>query len=592
MTPPQRQAADRSSDAPVGASDGGAGGWGPTVSGGRGRSWRKWLAVAVAVVVLVPLLFGLATAVHASSRISREQVSNLSPASGAMNILVVGSDSRADLTKQQQQEFTAGFAEGNRTDTIFIMTIHGGRVALLAFPRDLYVTRCDGSKGRINAAMEIDGPGCLVQTVSELSGLKISHFVAVHFLGFTEIVNAVGGVRVCLDKAIKDPYAGVDLPAGCQMLDGRTALGYVRVRKIDSDLQRIKRQQQFLHALASKIMSPGTLLNPFRLWATAGNIGGALSADEELGLVDLFKMAYAGRGLASGATVTKTVPTTPKTIGGAAVLLPVKSEAEALFAQFRNGQILQQATSGLHPADVTVVVLNGAGISGLAGQTADALKQKGYQVADIGNAEPTEKTVIRYPAGKEDAAKLLAGDAPVKVQLEQSDTVDHVTLVLGKDVPAVSEATTRVLFVCLGNICRSPTAAAAAREAADEVGVPLEVDSAGVSGWHVGEPPDARMAAAARARGLELTGTARQVTVEDFDRYDLIVAMDRDNLAELERLAPAGPHARLVLFRDLEPDAAGPDVPDPYYEGGFDHVVDIVRAGARGLLEAITRGDR
>ncbi len=432
MTPPQQHTADPSPGTGRHPDDG-TGAWGPTVRGGRRRSWRRWLVIALVLVVVLPALFGLATAVHASSAISRDQVTNLQPASGAMNILVVGSDSRADLTQEQQQEFTAGFAEGNRTDTIFVMTIHGGRVALLAFPRDLYVSRCDGSKGRINAAMEIDGPGCLVQTITELSGLKITHFMAVHFLGFSEIVNAVGGVQVCLDKAIKDPFAGVDLPAGCQVLNGRQALGYVRVRKIDSDLERIKRQQQFLHALATKVTSPATVLNPFRLWSTAGKIGGALSADEELGLLDLFKIAYAGRGLASGATVTKTVPVTPKTIGGAAVLLPVQSEAEALFAQFRSGSILEQATSGIKPAEVRVTVLNGAGIAGLAGKTADALKQKGYQVVDVGNAEPTDHTVIRYPAGQKEAAQLLAGDAPVKVELEESQ-VANVTLVLGKDV--------------------------------------------------------------------------------------------------------------------------------------------------------------
>ncbi len=150
---------------------------------------------------------------------------------------------------------------------------------------------------------------------------------------------------------------------------------------------------------------------------------------------------------------------------------------------------------------------------------------------------------------------------------------------------------TRVLFVCLGNICRSPTAAAATREAADATGIDLEVDSAGVSDWHVGEPPDRRMAAAARGLGLHLDGAARQVGPDDFARFDVIVAMDRENLAALQRMAPDDEAAaRIVLFRDFEPDAAAPDVPDPYYEGDFDGVVSIVRAGAHGLVDAIAQG--
>lgn len=153
--------------------------------------------------------------------------------------------------------------------------------------------------------------------------------------------------------------------------------------------------------------------------------------------------------------------------------------------------------------------------------------------------------------------------------------------------------TTRVLLVCLGNICRSPTAEAAVREAAEEAGVDLEVDSAGTGAWHVGNPPDQRMTIAAAEDGLELTGSARQVTVEDFADFDLVVAMDASNRDDLLRLAGHdGARDRVRLFRDYA-DEAGQDVPDPYYGGpdGFRDVVAIVRRAARGLVEAIARGD-
>lgn len=153
--------------------------------------------------------------------------------------------------------------------------------------------------------------------------------------------------------------------------------------------------------------------------------------------------------------------------------------------------------------------------------------------------------------------------------------------------------TTRVLMVCLGNICRSPTAEAAVREAATEAGLDLEVASAGTGAWHVGEPPDRRMTAAAAEDGLVLEGAGRQVTAGDFADFDLLVAMDRSNRDDLLRLAPDDDaRARVRLFRDYagEDDT---DVPDPYYGGpdGFREVVAIVRRAARGLVDAVVRGD-
>ncbi|MDX1620336.1 MAG: low molecular weight protein-tyrosine-phosphatase [Nitriliruptorales bacterium] len=148
----------------------------------------------------------------------------------------------------------------------------------------------------------------------------------------------------------------------------------------------------------------------------------------------------------------------------------------------------------------------------------------------------------------------------------------------------------RILFVCLGNICRSPTAEAAFREAADDAGLEVEVDSAGTGDWHIGEPPDRRMQSAALEDGLQLAGRARQVEPVDFERYDLLVAMDRENRRDLERLAPDPEAAdKIRLFREFQPDADAPDVPDPYYGGddGFHEVVRIVRSAAKGLVDEL-----
>jgi protein-tyrosine phosphatase len=147
----------------------------------------------------------------------------------------------------------------------------------------------------------------------------------------------------------------------------------------------------------------------------------------------------------------------------------------------------------------------------------------------------------------------------------------------------------RVLFICLGNICRSPTAegvlrALAAREAPE---LPLEVDSAGTAGYHVGEPPDPRARHAAARRGYDLSELrARVVEPGDFERFDLILAMDEENLRVLKRRAPAHVHERLRLFLEFAPDSGTADVPDPYYGGtkGFEEVLDLVESAARGLL--------
>ena len=151
-----------------------------------------------------------------------------------------------------------------------------------------------------------------------------------------------------------------------------------------------------------------------------------------------------------------------------------------------------------------------------------------------------------------------------------------------------------ILFVCLGNICRSPLAEAAFRQEAERIGLDVTVDSAGTGDWHVGEPPDPRAIAVARANGVDIAGyRGRQVAPADFERFDHVVALDLANLARLRALRPEGSRAALSLLLDHVPGRAGEPVADPYYgaQEGFDTTWADVTAGARALARRVAEAE-
>jgi protein-tyrosine phosphatase len=149
--------------------------------------------------------------------------------------------------------------------------------------------------------------------------------------------------------------------------------------------------------------------------------------------------------------------------------------------------------------------------------------------------------------------------------------------------------TTRVLFVCLGNICRSPSAEGVFRDLAAQAGLPVQTDSAGTSDWHIGNPPYAPMQAAAKARGFDLSDLrARQFTAQDFADFDLIIGMDDSNLGNIERLRPAGSQTPVQMFTDFAPETGMDHVPDPYYTRDFDQTLDLVQAASHGLINHLS----
>jgi LCP family protein required for cell wall assembly len=185
---------------------------------------------------------------------------------------------------------------------------------LLSLPRDSQVKIPGHGTSKINAAFSIGGAPLMLETVEGATGLHIDHYAELGFGGFANIVDAVGGVNMCIDKAMDDPVTGVKIAAGCQTLDGAQALGFVRMRHSAatprSDLDRIANQRKFIGALVSTIASPGTLLNPFNFFPLLSSAPGALTIDSGDHLQNLVGLAMAMRGISSGGVVTTTVPVT------------------------------------------------------------------------------------------------------------------------------------------------------------------------------------------------------------------------------------------------------------------------------------------
>lgn len=223
------------------------------------------------------------------------------------NWLLVGSDSRADLSPEEQAALATGDAGGNRTDTIMLLHVSdaGDPTTMVSIPRDSYLPIPGNGDNKVNAAFSLGGAPLLVQTVEQATGIRVDHYAEVGFGGFAGVVDAVGGVDLCVPEAITDPLAGLDVQAGCQTLDGATALGYVRTRVgPTADLARVQRQREFLSALLDKATSPGTLANPLRALPLATKGVGSLTVDSGDHLWNLVGLGLAMRS----DLVTTTVP--------------------------------------------------------------------------------------------------------------------------------------------------------------------------------------------------------------------------------------------------------------------------------------------
>lgn len=313
----------------------------PPKTSRRGRKPKKrrhiirWVAIAlVAYVTAVVTVFALSV-----NKIDAMPAVSSGTGSGK-NILMVGSDSRAGLTPEQQAELTTGAVEGNRTDTIMVMHIPWiGAPTLMSIPRDSYVEIPGYGYDKINAAFAVGGPQLLIQTVEQTTGLRIDDFVEIGLAGIANTTDALGGVRLCPTQNYDDELSGLYVEAGCQLMDGPTALAYVRMRYQDprGDLGRIERQQEFISSTIKRAFNPLTWLLPWRAFGAASAAGSALTVSEGTGIVDLGRLGVSMGMIALGFGNSTTVPTQEGTfdIDGQNVVLWDEPAAQQLFEELK-----------------------------------------------------------------------------------------------------------------------------------------------------------------------------------------------------------------------------------------------------------------
>jgi LCP family protein required for cell wall assembly len=277
----------------------------------------------------------------------------LQEVAGVTNVLLVGSDSREGLTDEEMLQLGTDDDEredsSGLTDSLMLIQLDAeeDRASILGFPRDLLVTHCDGTRGRINAAFKYGeqlepggGPRCLVETVQNMTGVPIDHYIQIDFEGFIDAVNELGGVTFYVDEPLVDERAGLDIPAGCVTFDGAEALAFVRARHLDpeSDLGRVARQQRFLREMVDKVTSLDTVTNPSRLLGFTQAMASAITTDEGLSSVfDRANLAWTFRELSNEGIDTHVVPAYDDEWNGADILRIDEERAQPLFEQFQAG---------------------------------------------------------------------------------------------------------------------------------------------------------------------------------------------------------------------------------------------------------------
>ncbi|HSH60866.1 MAG TPA: LCP family protein [Acidimicrobiales bacterium] len=371
----------------------------------------------------------------------------------AMNVLLVGSDSRKDLAPGERQFGTESQVGGQRSDTILVLHADPKerKASILSIPRDLAVpiagARSDQPQ-RINTAFE-QGPQSLIATIRQSLGIEIDHYAQVDFNGFRGVVEAVGGVTIFFPSPVRDKVTGLNVKTpGCVELDGNRSLAYVRSREYEyvengrwradptGDLGRISRQQDFIRRVIRKASRAGR--NPVTLDSLVDTAVRNVRLDERFSTADIIRLSRRFKSLEPDSVEMLSLPTVDARVGDAAVLRLKQPEARLVIDHFLGREPpppppgRPQVVPDISPSRVRVRVLNGSGAEGQAGQAAQALQTSGFILGGTGDAEKDGYTdsVIRYGRGQEDKAVLLRSYIGGGAQVEQDSTLRGVDLVL------------------------------------------------------------------------------------------------------------------------------------------------------------------
>lgn len=390
----------------------------------------------------------------------------------AMNLLLVGNDSRASATEDQLDELNTTASEGINTDTMILVHVpaDGSTASFVSFPRDSYVEipgygmdklnaayaygyQYEAGEGATDAERQSAGAQLLIRTISALTGLRIDHYAEVDLLGFFNLSTVVGGVEVNLCAPVQDAYSGVDLPAGVQTIEGEQALAFVRQRHglPRGDFDRIIRQQVFIGGMVRKLLDENVLFDLGKQRRLVEAVANSLTVDRSL---DLLSLAGQMQSVTAGSVQFQTIPYVgddQDEQGRYILRLEDEDTLHQFFADLSadpeppTQPTETAAPETVAPAQVSVNVYNGSGVSGLAASASAALQAQGFVVASTGNADNHEYTAteIRYAPGDAALANTLAATIPGATTAEASEpTPGTVDLVLGSNFNGIGQAVT------------------------------------------------------------------------------------------------------------------------------------------------------
>jgi LCP family protein required for cell wall assembly len=426
-----------------------------TVGSKAGRQRVQLLVLsAVSALTLAIATGAWAVTSYVSSSLHRVDAGTTgTPASGPVNILVAGIDTRSGLSRHEEVELHVGDDVSMNSDTLMLVHIPASHdsVQVVSLPRDSWVDIPGHGMNKINAAVGIGGPALMVKTVEQATGLVINDYVEVDFLGFVKVIDALGGVDICLPYAVDDSYSGLHMSAGEHHVDGVTALAFARDRHSFalSDLARIDDQQQLLSTMLLEAINSGVLANPFRLQAFLSAVAASVTVDDGFNLV---RLADELRGIRSQDVTFTTVPLASidyMAPDGQSAVLWDTTAAAALFTAMKDDTGLPAARhsqtrgrAGSGRSRVSVDVYNGTWTTGLSASTGKQLEGLGFRVHKDGlnwTQHNITRTLIQYPPGQLAGARLLQAVLP-GAGLQPVRGLVRLRLVLGVAGSAISAA--------------------------------------------------------------------------------------------------------------------------------------------------------